>query len=177
MSIDREDAARVNLSALPPSPDLYPWDKSAAVAELQELLRAHGFSLWIDGDFGWRTEVAVKAFQRQQGLRIDGIVGAKTWAALKSTVQPGTRILRRGLTGADVFELQGLLQIDGYSVVRDGFFGAETESAVVAFQREHQLREDGMVGSVTWTLLQGRKILALRRQPPAAKRNSLFPRF
>lgn len=37
----------------------------------------------IDGKFGARTESAVKAFQRDRGLKADGIVGEKTFAALQ----------------------------------------------------------------------------------------------
>lgn len=35
-----------------------------------------------DGDFGGRTEAAVRQFQRDHGLVPDGIVGPKTWQAL-----------------------------------------------------------------------------------------------
>ncbi len=53
------------------------------VAELQALLNAkYGANLDIDGDFGAKTEAAVKSFQKAHGLTIDGIVGPKTWAAL-----------------------------------------------------------------------------------------------
>lgn len=138
-------------------PILHPWDVSPAVARMQELLRAHEFSIRVDGDYGWRTEVAVKTFQRHQGLRVDGIVGIETWEALVATVQPGTRLLRYGYSGADVYELQGLLQVNGYSVKRTGLFDSSTRSAVIRFQREHRLRDDGIVDSVTWGLLRNRK--------------------
>lgn len=36
----------------------------------------------VDGDFGIKTESAVKAFQKSKGLVADGIVGNKTWEAL-----------------------------------------------------------------------------------------------
>ena len=36
----------------------------------------------VDGDFGTKTETAVKAFQKSKGLGGDGIVGNKTWQAL-----------------------------------------------------------------------------------------------
>ena len=140
-----------------PSPDLYPWDVGVAVAEMQDLLRAHGYPIRADGDFGWRTEQALKTFQRRSGLRVDGIVGKQTWTALKMTVQPGTRLLKQGLSGADVGELQGLLCVNGYSVQRSGNFDEKTREAVIGFQRRHHLQNDGIVGSVMWTLLRGIK--------------------
>jgi len=36
----------------------------------------------VDGVFGPKTEAAVKAFQTDQGLVVDGIVGRNTWKAL-----------------------------------------------------------------------------------------------
>ncbi len=142
-----------------------PWDIGVAVAELQELLVAHGFSrLRIDGNFGHITEAAVKAFQRQHGLRIDGCVGPKTWAALKASIQPGTRLLRRGHTGADVAELQGLLRVNGYAVDRNGVFCPTTLACVHGFQQEHKLRNDGVVDEVTWALLRGQPLTKKREQ-------------
>ena len=53
------------------------------VEELQALLNAkYGANLEIDGNFGAKTEAAVKAFQQAHGLAADGVVGAKTRAAL-----------------------------------------------------------------------------------------------
>ena len=52
------------------------------VLQLQKLLNDNGHGLTEDGDFGVKTEVAVKEFQRSHGLEADGIVGAKTWAAV-----------------------------------------------------------------------------------------------
>jgi peptidoglycan hydrolase-like protein with peptidoglycan-binding domain len=36
----------------------------------------------VDGDFGPKTEAAVKVFQKQKGLQVDGKVGELTWKAL-----------------------------------------------------------------------------------------------
>ena len=57
----------------------------AAVRELQVLLNRHGVGLVEDGDFGARTEAAVRRFQSQRRLVEDGIVGARSWAALLVT--------------------------------------------------------------------------------------------
>ncbi|NJO42465.1 MAG: peptidoglycan-binding protein [Cyanobacteria bacterium CRU_2_1] len=134
-------------------PTVYPWDIGAKVAEVQELLRAHGFHLILDGDYGWKTEAAVKRYQKRHGLRVDGVVGSQTWASLRQTIKPRTRPLGEGCSGADVYELQGLLRIAGFAIKRDGFFGAETKSAVVGFQRHHHLKDDGIVNAVTWAVL------------------------
>jgi peptidoglycan hydrolase-like protein with peptidoglycan-binding domain len=136
---------------------LYPWDTGPAVARMQELLQAHSYSVRVDGDFGSRTEMAVKQFQRQHGLRIDGVVGPATWTTLMKTVEPGTRLLRQGYSGADVYELQGLLQVNGHVVQRSGRYDAETKAAVIAFQRNHHLHDDGIVDATLWSLLRGRK--------------------
>jgi peptidoglycan hydrolase-like protein with peptidoglycan-binding domain len=152
-------------------PVLYPWDVGPAIARMQELLCAHGFSLRVDGDFGWRTEAAVKVFQRRHGIRVDGIVGPETWGTLIATVKPGARLLRQGYSGADVYELQGLLQVNGYLIKRNGLFDSETKAAVITFQQQHHLRDDGLVDAVVWALLRGRKPVG---RPPS---NSLFSRF
>lgn len=57
-------------------------DKCDEVARLQSLLNKNGYSLVEDGDFGSKTEEAVKAFQKQHNLEVDGIVGRQTWNAL-----------------------------------------------------------------------------------------------
>lgn len=144
-------------TAISPGPTLSPWDISPAVAEMQELLRAHGYSVPINSDFDWKTEAAVKNYQRKHGLRVDAIVGAETWTSLKATVKPGGRILRQGCSGADVYELQGLLQVQGYVIQRDGVFGTETRSAVVSFQQRQHLQVTGLVNPVTWALLAERR--------------------
>ena len=50
---------------------------------IQDKLNSHGYSLKVDGIWGNATEKCVKDFQLKNGLVVDGIVGAKTKAALK----------------------------------------------------------------------------------------------
>jgi N-acetyl-anhydromuramyl-L-alanine amidase AmpD len=53
------------------------------VKRLQRLLKQHGFDAGaIDGDFGPATAKAVKAAQKANGLKPDGIAGPLTWHAL-----------------------------------------------------------------------------------------------
>ena len=63
-------------------PELYQGHVGDAIECLQLRLYAQGFSLFIDGDFGLRTLEIVKAFQHREGLKVDGIVGEKTWRKL-----------------------------------------------------------------------------------------------
>ena len=77
-------------------PTLRKGSKGADVKALQEQLIALGYSCgsWgADGDFGTATENAVKAFQKASGLTVDGIVGAKTYAALEGAKTPEKQVL------------------------------------------------------------------------------------
>jgi peptidoglycan hydrolase-like protein with peptidoglycan-binding domain len=62
------------------------------VAELQNVLNQAGFDLDEDGIFGRRTEAAVRHFQTDQGLDVDGIVGPHTKQALVEQVELGWAI-------------------------------------------------------------------------------------
>ncbi len=135
---------------------LRPWDVGDEVIELQELLKAFGFKLAVTGEYNSRTEDCVMIFQRRHGFRVDAVIGPKTWAALKLGVKPGSRVLRKGLSGFDVYELQGLLNICGYAIARDGFFEDETDQAVTEFQQQHKLRDTGIVDRIMWAMLQNR---------------------
>lgn len=57
--------------------------KGVQVKGLQEMLKGYGYyTAACDSDFGSKTEAAVKAFQRAEGLDVDGIVGKATWSRL-----------------------------------------------------------------------------------------------
>ena len=51
--------------------------KGESVKTLQEFLK-----ITVDGDFGPKTESAVKAFQKKTGLTVDGVVGKNTWMVM-----------------------------------------------------------------------------------------------
>ena len=66
----------------------------------------------------------------------------------------GYPTLRRGAVGAYTLVLQDALNALGYSTrTLDGRFGANTESALLAFQRQVRLTADGVCGCNTWKKL------------------------
>jgi Putative peptidoglycan binding domain len=66
----------------PNLPTLEFGNSGISVRVLQRLLISNGYTLRTDGFFGALTEAGVKAFQSNRNLRIDGIVGEKTWKEL-----------------------------------------------------------------------------------------------
>ena len=66
--------------------------KGDAVKALQDKLNSLGYSCGIvDGKFGTATEKAVKLFQTDHGLTIDGIAGTLTQAALEEALVDGSK--------------------------------------------------------------------------------------
>ena len=125
-------------------------------AGLQVALRAQGlYDARIDAIVGPKTRAAVRAFQRQQGIRVTGFADARTRAALGPFGRPlfGTRTLRRGMFGWDVAVLQFLLSRHGAASPLNGYFDAPTGRAVRAYQRKLHLRVDGVVGPSTLAAL------------------------
>ena len=59
-------------------------DSGPAVRELQRLLSLAGWHTRADGVFGAITLAAVKAFQLEHGLEVDGLAGKDTMAALRA---------------------------------------------------------------------------------------------
>lgn len=61
-------------------------DEGNAVVTLQEILQYYGYDLdycgGADGIFGEGTESAVKSYQRDHDLDVDGVVGAQTWGSM-----------------------------------------------------------------------------------------------
>lgn len=131
------------------------------VVALQEALNAAGYELDVDGSFGDNTEAAVIAFQRENRLAADGVVGPNTWAALgiethshHNKRSSDVVYLERGSRGDAVRVLQSALVGAGYELDVDGAFGDDTDAAVRAFQEENDLDADGVVGPNTWNALQ-----------------------
>ncbi len=140
-----------------PWPQVRRGDHGHPVRTLQDLLRAHGHGIAVDGSFGPLTDGAVRTFQAEHGLTVDGIVGPHTWAAVIVTV-------RRGSTGDAVrgvqeeFQFRNLSGDPDLGLAVDGSFGPLTEEAVRGFQQALHtdiatVAVDGVVGPVTWRAL------------------------
>jgi N-acetylmuramoyl-L-alanine amidase len=101
--------------------------------------------------YGNASRRSVEAFQAARGLRVDGVCGEQTWAAI---VEAGYRLGDRRLyqrkpmmRGDDVADLQirlGALGFDAGKV--DGIYGPETAGALAEFQRNAGLTVDGIFG-------------------------------
>ena len=75
------------LNLNPSSEVLRRGSESSAVMFLQRLLLSYLYPITnLDGDFGPETERAVRSFQSENGLSVDGIVGRNTWQALFNSV-------------------------------------------------------------------------------------------
>ena len=146
---------------VPDMPMLYRGCTGDAVKTLQEKLNAKGFDSGnVDGIFGAKTYAAVTAFQKANGLGVDGIVGKLTWGKLygvspampvETTTVVGRPTVSYGSRGDAVRKLQELLNALGYDCGSvDGIFGSKTKAAVLAFQKANGLGADGIVGPLTW---------------------------
>jgi peptidoglycan hydrolase-like protein with peptidoglycan-binding domain len=121
------------------------------VKQLQSALKDLGYDAGaVDGKFGAQTERAVKAFQKAQGITVDGVVGDITWLNIDEA-DTSNPTIRQGSHGNPVRRAQKRLTLGGWDTGGvDGIFGAKTEAAVKRFQHDNGLTADGVVGPRTW---------------------------
>jgi peptidoglycan hydrolase-like protein with peptidoglycan-binding domain len=131
-------------SVAPPAPAVPTWWKrtlrmGSAGPDVLALEKALGVDP-ADDTFGPGTYAAVREFQKDRGVAVDGIVGPAT-AHLFVTAKPKptmptwyTRVLREGMIGNDVKQVQ---RVAGLPLAeRDGEFGPVTKRALVAWQKK-----------------------------------------
>lgn len=172
---ERVQALPIRVAQSTTRPTLKVGSTGSFVEELQALLTLLGYyENAINGNYQTSTEAAVSQFQRDTGLSRDGVVGPATWAKLLPT--PSTNLnppavaqgaisspsepqdeqvelptLKVGLRGSAVTRIQETLAFLGfYQGPIDGIFGPDTEKAVMAFQRNAGLVDDGIIGPATW---------------------------
>lgn len=147
-----------------------------SVRALQQALKNLGYSVYVDGSYGANTANAVRAFQRDNGLYVDGYAGPSTMAKLFSgnaaAAQPAQQAqpaantntntntnipasLSIGTQGEAVKEMQKALRSKGYNIYPDGSYGNYTANIVRQFQSDNGLIVDGYAGAQTMAKLFG----------------------
>lgn len=135
----------------------------AEVLRLQQRLTQLGYyTAAMDGVCGAKDVAAIRAFQKKNGLRVDGVAGYDTQSLLYAptaltytgemaggTVDTFTT-LRKGMTGEAVAQLQQrLIALRFLTGAADGIYGTKTAEAVYAFQKANGLVRDGIAGAKT----------------------------
>jgi peptidoglycan hydrolase-like protein with peptidoglycan-binding domain len=110
------------------------------VEKLQKNLNGLNYNCGTpDGDFGSKTESAVKAFQKAYNLTVDGVAGSKTLGKIDEVVK----------------KLQSDLNKLSYDCgTADGVYGSMTTAAVIKFQKANGLVADGISGAKTLAAIE-----------------------
>ena len=135
-------------------------DTGAAVAEVRARLAHLGLCNDLaEGDpelFDLELDRAVRAFQQERGITVDGVVGPHTFGRLEEARwKLGDRVLSyvpaHLMAGDDVTELQRRLNQLGFAAGRsDGRFGNHTDGALREFQKGVGVTADGTCGPDTF---------------------------
>jgi peptidoglycan hydrolase-like protein with peptidoglycan-binding domain len=136
-------------------------DGSERVREVQRKLNRLGYGAGpVDGLFGPLTDAAVRRFQADGGIAVDGAVGPVTLTKVRSRIRQKERLLARGSgfkssDGSErVRDVQRRLNRLGHGAgAVDGLFGPATDAAVRSFQSRRALAADGVVGPQTLAAL------------------------
>ena len=137
-------------------------DENQVIKDCQSALKKLGYVTFKpDGVMGKTTVSAIKAFQRANGLTVDGALGPNTRDMILSG-DAQAMVLQLGDYGTDVKNMQSYLVKLKYlkSANATGYFGAITEEAIKYFQKRNSLSADGKVGGVTLSIMKSTKAKA-----------------
>lgn len=132
-------------------------DRGPAVATAEKDLAKLGYYHGpIDGIFGPEVQSAVESFQTRAHLKVTGKLGPRVWNALGNAVSPpqASLLLKPGMVGPAVKDLQTLLDQVGNTLPTDGHYGPLTTAAVTQFQRTHGITPTGNAGPKTMAALE-----------------------
>lgn len=126
------------------------------VAEFQQALINAGFlNDSADGVYGKATVKAVRAFQKDRGLPVSGVIDEETYAALGGIVTGGDAGESSSLDSDEVRGIQKKLIAGGYlDGAADGIWGSQTAGAVLAFQQDKGLSPTGELDDKTASMIQ-----------------------
>jgi hypothetical protein len=151
---------------------LHPGDHNPQVQSLQQLLSRLGYRdpnghpLAADGDFGRNTEHAVRAFQRDHGLQVDGVAGLATFAVVDaiqanpftSRHHPHHALYEQSLRQVHAEESRRQIQHGPHSEVLAGALTVEAT-------RHGMTRIDRVELNDTGTLVRAVQVSPLRDEP------------
>ncbi|MGL4767161.1 MAG: peptidoglycan-binding domain-containing protein, partial [Formosimonas sp.] len=104
---------------------------------VQHMLSYVGHPVQANGHYGSATFQAAKAFQKSHGLTQDGTLGQHDFAVLNKAVKQHTQHLA---TQHDLATL-------GYDVKATGKLDAQTQHAIYAFEKDHNLKPNGTLNA------------------------------
>ena len=155
--------------------------RSQAVKKLQQDLKQLNYFVGNPtGYFGPITKDTVIKFQRDKGLKADGIAGPTTLAAIQKSSQTSgiggeNFILRLGSKGSEVKSLQKRLKRLGYFKGQTtGYFGPYTRDVVIRFQKDRGVTADGIVGAKTQQAID-KTIKKSKQVKPKPKKTLTLP--
>ncbi len=130
-------------------------DRSPTVKRMQQLLVRAGITVagGVDGVFGAGTEAAVRDYQSQRGLTVNGVLDLPT--AIVLGLVEGTPLIARGARGDAVRVVQEQLLTVGLTLHggADGVFGSSTVATLKVFQRSKGLLVSGSFDAGTASIL------------------------
>ncbi len=160
-----------------PPGNLQNGDSGTDVEKLQRALQLKRcYTGSVDGKFGAMTATALKAYQKANGLSVNGRADYPTIKKLFGRVSETTaaedpkmkgitsisqislpNTTARGDSGQHVTALQQALKLKGfYKPPIDGSYGDGTYQAVLSFQKQYGLSRDGEAGNATIKKLFGK---------------------
>lgn len=152
-----------NASSANTSSTLESGDSGSAVSQLQHALYELGYyQASINGKYDKNTANAVREFQINNGLSVDGKAGKKTlelvysaYAKPSAAESANYTTVMMGDKGEDVVQVQEALYRLGYSSRRaTGEFDQATKDALIKFQKKNGLSpQDGIAGPATQSKL------------------------
>ena len=134
-------------------------DQGEKVKKLQEALKAMGYYTGkIDSTYRSGVYAAIRSFQQEKGLQVDGIAGPATQIMLygaSASEEDISTTLKKGDSGVKVRNLQYVLyELGYYDAPIDGDYNDVTVEAVKDFQRRNALTTvDGIAGTETLRVL------------------------
>ena len=117
--------------------------KGDDVKTLQQKLNSSGYNLAVDGQFGPKTQAAVKDYQKKNNLAVDGIVGKNTWGTLNKNNTATTQITDDDAPKSDT------------TPTNEGYVPSETVQQAQALLQQQMANKPGEYGSQYADQIQG----------------------